>query len=98
MNALYLVYLASHNRPVHEVLFPSPRDIALECERTFKGMTTSPVELADLLAARERMLYELQTSLDANERRFLSSLVNHQPEWPLLGIEHAAGLPGFAGS
>jgi len=24
----FVIYLASHNRPVHEVLFPVPRDIA----------------------------------------------------------------------
>ena len=48
-----------------------------------------------LLAARERMVQELQRSLDPNERRFLLSLVNGQPEWPLLGIAHAKHLPGI---
>ncbi len=28
----FVVYLASHNRPVHEVLFPSLRDIRQEFE------------------------------------------------------------------
>jgi predicted nucleotidyltransferase component of viral defense system len=91
----FVVYLATHNRPVHEVLFPSLHDIAQEYERTFKGMTSDAVELADLLAARERMVRELQSSLDANERQFLRTLVNHEPDWPLLGIEHAAALPGI---
>lgn len=90
----FVVYLASHNRPVHEVLFPSQRDIAQEYERTFKGMTAETVELAELLAVRERMMGELQRSLDANERRFLLTLVGNQPDWPLLGIDHAAELPG----
>jgi predicted nucleotidyltransferase component of viral defense system len=31
----FVVYLASHNRPVHEVLFPTPRDITQDYERTF---------------------------------------------------------------
>ena len=48
-------------------------------------MTTEPVELAALLAARERMAQELQGGLDADERRFLLSLVAGRPEWPLLG-------------
>lgn len=91
----FVVYLASHNRPVHEVLFPSQRDIAQEYERTFKGMTAETVELAELLAVRERMLGELQRSLDANERRFLLTLVGNQPDWSLLGIDHAAELPGI---
>mgnify|MGYP000859637171 CR=1 FL=1 len=91
----FVVYLASHNRPVHEVLFPSLRDVSQEYERNFKGMTTEPVELAALLAARERMVQQLQGGLDTDERRFLLSLVAGRPEWPLLGIAHAEHLPGL---
>ena len=91
----FVVYLASHNRPVHEVLFPALRDIGQEYERNFKGMTAEPVELPLLLAARERMVHELQSRLDADERRFLLSLVAGRPEWPLLGIAHAEHLPGI---
>lgn len=91
----FVVYLASHNRPVHEVLFPAMRDIGQEFERNFRGMTTEPVELDALLSARERMVQELQSSLDADERRFLLSLVNAQPQWPLLGVAHAEHLPGI---
>lgn len=91
----FVVYLASHNRPVHEVLFPTLRNIEQEYERNFKGMTAEPVELAALLAARERMLHELQSGLDANERGFLLSLVEGNPQWPLLGIAHLDQLPGI---
>ena len=91
----FVVYLASHNRPVHEVLFPAMRDIGQEYERNFKGMTTEPVELGSLLAARERMVQELQRGLDADERRFLLSLVAGRPDWPALGIAHAEQLPGI---
>ena len=71
----FVVYLASHNRPVHEVLFPTLRNIEQEYERNFIGMTIEPVELSALLAARERMLRELQDGLDTDERAFLLSLV-----------------------
>ena len=91
----FVVYLASHNRPVHEVLFPTLRDIGQEYERNFIGMTTEPVELAALLTTRERMVQELQSGLDAQERRFLRSLVANKPEWSLLGIDHLEQLPGI---
>ena len=91
----FVVYLASHNRPVHEVLFPAERDIAQEYERTFQGMTADTVELADLLTVRKRMMDELPASLDPDERRFLLSLVDNKPDWPLLGIPHADELPGI---
>ena len=71
----FVVYLASHNRPVHEVLFPTLQDIRQEYAQNFIGMTTEPVALEELLVTRERMLRELQQGLDTNERQFLLSLV-----------------------
>lgn len=91
----FVVYLASHNRPVHEVLFPALRNIEQEYERNFKGMTMEPVELNDLLATRERLTHELQTGLNAEERGFLLSLVTNNPEWQLLGMTHLEQLPGI---
>ena len=90
----FVVYLASHNRPVHEVLFPSLRDIRQEFENNFSGMTAEAVKLDALLAARECMVRELQQGLNANERRFLLSLVAAEPEWSLLGVPHLEQLPG----
>ena len=89
----FVVYLVSHNRPVHEVLFPELRDIQMDYERNFIGMTSQPTELAELLETRDRMINELHAGLDANERRFLLSLVTAQPEWELLGVPHVSELP-----
>jgi hypothetical protein len=91
----FVVYLACHNRPIHEVLFPVPRDISQEYERTFKGMTADPVALSELTTARERLMHELKAGLDADERKFLISFVRNLPEWSLLGIPHLADLPGI---
>jgi predicted nucleotidyltransferase component of viral defense system len=91
----FVVYLASSNRPVHEVLFPPLRDIRHDYEHNFQGMTAEPVPLDALLSARERLVRELQQGLDENERRFLLSLVAGTPEWPLLGIAHLEHLPGI---
>ena len=89
----FVVYLVSHNRPVHEVLFPELRDIQMDYERNFIGMTSQPTELAELLETRDRMINELHAGLDADERRFLLSLVRAQPEWELLSIPHVSELP-----
>jgi predicted nucleotidyltransferase component of viral defense system len=91
----FVVYLASHNRPVHEVLFPALRDISQDYERTFKGMTAEPVALTELLAAREQLIRQLHEGLDQNERKFLLSLVQNTPDWDLLGIAHLKELPGL---
>jgi predicted nucleotidyltransferase component of viral defense system len=91
----FVVYLASSNRPVHEVLFPPLRNVQHDYEHNFQGMTTEPVPLDALLAARERMVRELQQGLDDNERRFLLSLVAGAPDWALLNIAHLEHLPGI---
>ncbi|MFO1293512.1 MAG: nucleotidyl transferase AbiEii/AbiGii toxin family protein [Rubrivivax sp.] len=91
----FVVYLASHNRPVHEVLFPAERDIAQDYQRTFQGMTAEPVPLDDLLATREKMIRDLQRALDAKERQFLLTLVATEPDWSLLNVQHALELPGI---
>ena len=90
----FVVYLASHNRLVDEVLFPSIRDIRQEFEHNFAGMTMEPVELDTLLAVRERMTRDLQQGLTVGERQFLLSLVAAAPEWELLGVPHLEQLPG----
>jgi len=91
----FVVYLASSNRPIHEILFPLLRDIRHDYEHNFLGMTTEPVSLDALLTARDRMVREIQHGLDDNERRFLLSLVTGMPEWSLLGIPHLEHLPGI---
>ena len=90
----FVVYLASSNRPVHEVLFPPLRDIRHDFEHNFQGMTAEPVPLDALLAARERLTREIQQGLDDDERRFLLSLVAGTPECALPGIGHLEHLPG----
>ena len=90
----FVVYLACSNRPVHEVLFPPLRDIRFDHEHSFQGMTAEPVPLEALLAARERLVWEIQHGLQDDERRFLLSLVAGTPEWALLGVGHLEHLPG----
>ena len=89
------VYLACHNRPVHEVLFPQLKDIRHDYWYNFEGMTAEPVSIDALLAAWERMLYELHAGLNEEEQKFLLSLVSGEPEWSLLGISHLEELPGI---
>lgn len=91
----FVVYLASHNRTLHDVLFPPAKDIRLAFEGSFDGMTTEPVALDTLLETRERLFHDLPTALDAKEREFLLTLVRAEPNWKLLGIPHLDALPAI---
>lgn len=91
----FVIYLASHPRPLHEVLAPKRKDITLEYEGAFSGMTAETIPLGQLIAARERLIQDLQRDLDANERAFLMSFVSLSPTWALLDIPHASQLPAL---
>ncbi len=91
----FVIYLAGHNRPPHEVLFGNDKDIAAEYERAFVGMTEVDCALETLLAARARMRLELPQRLSASHRRFLSGLVSAEPDWSLVQCPHAAELPAL---
>jgi len=90
-----VVYLAGHNRPLHEVLFGNDKDIAAEYERAFAGMTEVPCSLDTLLGARARIRHELPHRLTAMHRQFLSGLVRAKPDWSLLQYPHATELPAL---
>lgn len=89
----FVIYLLSHRRPMHEVLAARRKDIALEFERGFAGMTDQPVELDDLLAAREATIETVVGEKPDEHRQFLVSFEQGEPDWPLLGNTHAAELP-----
>jgi predicted nucleotidyltransferase component of viral defense system len=91
----FVIYLAGHNRPPHEVLFGNDKDIASEYERAFVGLTEVACSLETLLDARARLRRELPRLLSPAHKRFLSGLVRAQPDWSLVRCQHAAQLPAL---
>lgn len=91
----FVIYLAGHNRPIHEVLFSRDKNIALEYNHNFLGMTSKPVELSTLLEARRAMREELMCRLSNNHRRFLIGLARAPPDWSLLTVPHCSQLPAL---
>ena len=91
----FVTYLAGHNRPMHEVLFATPKDIAQEYQSTFVGMTREPVTLETLLQARVRLFGELPTRISDKHKAFLVGLARAAPDWSLLECKHAKNLPAI---
>ena len=91
----FVVYLAGHNRPPHEVVFGNDKDIAAEYEQAFVGMTEVDCSLETLLEARAKLRHELPRRMTAHHKRFLSGLVRAEPDWSLLQCPHAAQLPAL---
>lgn len=91
----FVVYLASHDRPMNELLKPKWKDIKTVFEKEFKGMTLEPVELNELLESRDELLRLIQKGLTVSEKKFLLSLKDGEPDWTLLNMPGIEQLPGL---
>jgi predicted nucleotidyltransferase component of viral defense system len=89
----FLVYMVSHDRPMAEVLSSPQKDISREFERGFQGMTVEPVALEELLAARETLVKAMVGGMPEPHQRFLLGFERGEPDWSLIGLPEAAGLP-----
>ena len=75
----FVAYLAGHNRPVHEVLFPSKLPLEPSFTNEFAGMPSEPIALTTLERTQEQLIAELPRRLTASHREFLLSLVRAEP-------------------
>ena len=55
----FVVYLAGHNRPVHEVLFSKPQLMEDAFKNEFEGMTSESVSLKELNTTQAKLMSEL---------------------------------------
>lgn len=91
----FVVYLASHSRPIHELLNPNLLDITLPYQNEFVGMTNENITLKELISARDQLILNLKSNLSEKERMFLLSLKNMEPDWPLTGIKNLDQFPAL---
>lgn len=91
----FLVYLTCSAKPAAEMLAPqAPRDFEGMFTAHFQGMTAAPVTAASLLEVRARLLRRMAELLDSPSRVFLESIEREAPAFHLIGLPHAADLPG----
>ncbi len=89
----FVVYLASHNRPMSELLDPIRKDFRAEYENEFAGMVGAPATYGDLAAARETLIEALRNELSPDEREFLLSIKAAEPRWELMDLRGIETLP-----
>ncbi len=83
----FVAYLAGHRRPIAELLQPNRKPIEDLVANHFAGMTEEPVGSAQLEAARTQLFEWAARALTDNERRFLLSIKQGEPDWSLLPFE-----------
>lgn len=89
----FLVYVASSNRPPHELLNPNLSPLDDVFEKEFSGMTNDAVTVADLEAVRVRLIQDVQSRLNQNAAHFLRTLADGAPAFEAIGLASAAALP-----
>ena len=89
----FIVYLISHPRPINELLNPRLKDFHKVFENEFQGMTLETINFKELVSLRENMVKSISLSLTLNEKRFIISFKEMQPDWELLGLENIKDLP-----
>lgn len=91
----FLVYLTCSPKPAWEMLAPRvPADFSATFEAHFKGMTAEPIEAETLLEIHVRLLARVAGWLDEPSCAFLRSVEDQRPDFNLIGLPHAADLPG----
>jgi len=89
----FVVYLASHPRPMVEILNPQQKDIGEIFEKEFKGMIAEDIASELLETTRNELIMIIRKELTSDERRFLVSIKQGQPLWDLLELEGIHDLP-----
>ena len=91
----FVVYLAGHRRPMAEILTPNIQPIGELYTHHFAGMTTHPIELEDLETARAQLIAWVRSALTENERKFLLTMKQGEPDWDLMPFDHIEQLPAI---
>jgi predicted nucleotidyltransferase component of viral defense system len=91
----FVVYLASHSRPMAELLDPTRKPLAKIFDDEFAGMSRITITVGEVEDARERLIRHVQADLTGNEREFLLSLKKAQPRWDLLPVPHVGQMPAI---
>ncbi|MET0061814.1 MAG: nucleotidyl transferase AbiEii/AbiGii toxin family protein [Candidatus Thiodiazotropha endolucinida] len=91
----FVVYLAGHHRPMAELLSPKRVPIKQLNTHHFAGMTAHAIGLDELEATREQLFAWVLTALSENERKFLLSIKQGEPDWSLMPFDHIQQLPAI---
>ena len=84
LRCAFVLYLASHNLLMTEVLAPTRKSISEEYLRGFEGMTADPISPDEPLFAKESLIETVVGGMPQRHRQFLISFERGEPDWELL--------------
>ena len=91
----FIVYLASGNKPMHEMLSPNWKNHENLFEEEFSGMTVEDLTWEEIRDEGKLILAQIKKSLTKDEQDFLLSIKQGTPRWELMPFEHLKNLPSL---
>ena len=89
----FLVALISHMRPINEVIAPQMIDQHQAFETQFSGMANIPFSYEDYVNTRLRLIENISSALTADDKQFLVSFKEGNPDWDKFAVKSAQDLP-----
>jgi len=89
----FLVALISHMRPISEVISPMFIDQRQAFETQFTGMANIPFSYDDYESTRAQLVEQVQSKLTNNDKIFLVSFKEGNPDWDRFSVGIAMELP-----
>jgi len=90
---LFVVYLTSSGRPIAELLAPNTIPLQAVFEQQFIGMSLQPVTVTELEKTRQQMLESITMHMTDEQKAFLISFKEGEPEWGRLAYPQTEELP-----
>ncbi|MEZ4945117.1 MAG: nucleotidyl transferase AbiEii/AbiGii toxin family protein [Cyclobacteriaceae bacterium] len=89
----FITFMLSHPRPMNELLNPNEKDQQSAFDNQFKGMTAIPFTYEDFVATRKQLVIEVNRCLTEDDKKFLQSFKNGEPQWDIIPIDNLQKLP-----
>lgn len=89
----FLVYLISSNRPISEMINPNRLNQKQAFSNEFMGMSDYEISYEQLEAARDLLIKNIDAALGQEDRQFLISFKEGNPNWQHFHLEHIKDLP-----
>ncbi len=93
MMDVFIIYLISQGKPIHEELNPNLKDVATLYHKQFVGMTREDVEIDQLLEVQSTLPQRIVAALTDKHREFLIGFKQGNPDWSLLPFPDIESLP-----
>ncbi len=88
-----MVYLLSSKRPIAELIKPNFLDITSRYHSQFEGMTSIAVNPKILEETRTALFEKVLSSFTEQDKQFLISFKQGEPQWDLLSIQQVKHFP-----